>query len=137
MENNKEEEINFLKKQNEITDYRNKSNMNMIFLFQIIFIFLLIIVILLYLQKIGILTSTYLYGSITLFGFVVFLIFYNRIFITSKYRDARNFDRINFGDNTYVTSSYNKLPPSDGTSGSFNKIVSSSSGTCRTQTVCT
>ena len=128
MENNKEE-INFLKKQNEITDYRNKSNMNMIFLFQIIFIFL-------YLQKIGILTSTYLYGSITLFGFIVFLIFYNRIFIASKYRDSRNFDRINFGDNTYVTSEYNKLPLSDGTSGSFKKDTS---GTCRTetQTICT
>jgi len=136
MENNKEE-IQFLKKQNQITEYANKTNLNMIFLFQIVLIFILIVIILIYLNQIGILTKLYLFGSITLLGFVVFVIFYNRIFITAKYRDNRDFDRMNFGDNTYVTSAYTQLPPSDGTSGSFKKVVDSPSGTCRTETVCT
>ena len=136
MENNKEE-IQFLKKQNEITEYTNKTNMNMIFLFQIVLIFILIVIILIYLNQIGILTKLYLFGSITLLGFVVFIIFYNRIFITTKYRDNRDFDRMNFGDNTFVTSEYTQLPASDGTSGSFKKLVSASGGTCRTETVCT
>jgi hypothetical protein len=70
-----------------------------------------------------------------LFGFVVFLIFYNRIFLTSKYRDSRNFDRFNYGDGTNLTASYNKLAPSDGVSGSF-KRTETNTGTCRTQTVC-
>ena len=137
MDKNKNEEINFLRKQNEISEYTNKNSFNLIFLFQVAFIFILIIIILLYLNKIGILSTTYFVGSITLFGFVVFLIFYNRIFITSKYRDGRDFDRINFGDNTYVTQSYTQLPPSDGTSGSFKKLESSTGGTCKTETVCT
>lgn len=135
MENN--DEIQFLKKQNQITAYANKSNFNLVFLFQIVFIFVLVIVILLYLNKIGILTNLYLYGSITLFGFIVFLIFYNRIFISSKYRDTRDFDRFNFGDSSYVTSEYTKLAPSDGIVGSFKKKVSANEGTCRTETVCT
>lgn len=131
------DELQFLRKQNEITEYTNKSNLNLIFLFQIVFIFILLVLILLYLNQIGILTRLYLFGSITLFGFVVFIIFYNRIFITSKYRDPREFDRFNFGDNSYVTSAYTQPPLSDGISGSFKKKISATAGTCRTETVCT
>ena len=129
------DELQFLRKQNEISEYSSNTKTNFVFLLQIVFLYIVIIIIILYLGSIGLISNIFIYGSILIFGFVVFLIFYNRIFLTSKYRDSRNFDRFNYGDGTNVTASYNKLPPSDGIAGSF-KRTESNTETCRTKTVC-
>lgn len=93
-----EEEHNFYNRMNEIGEYTHNNNLDTIFVFQLIFIVILIIVVLLYLKSIGIITAFFVYPACILLTVIVVFILINRIVLTNKIRNKRNWSKLNFGD---------------------------------------
>jgi hypothetical protein len=105
-ESETKEEYNFYNRMNEIGEYTYNNRLDTIFVFQIMFIAILIIVILLYLKSIGIVTSFFVYPMSVLLIIIVIFILINRIVLTNKIRNKRDWSKLNFGDGLIAPPDY-------------------------------
>lgn len=123
---------NFYQRLAQIGDYKFNNRMDTVFIFQLTFILLLVFVALFYLSSNGIISSVAMWIVLVLFGSFVTLVFLTRAVVVPKIRDKNDWNRMNYGDGTYVPNNYVSAGKVGGTSGNAptESCVTTSTTTC-------
>ena len=124
--------FNFYQRLTQIGEYKFNNRMDTLFIFQLTFILILVFVALNYLSSNGIISSVAMWITLLVFGSFVVLVFLSRAVVLPKIRDKNDWNRMNYGDGTYVPNNYVSAGKVGGMSGNAptENCTTTSTTTC-------
>jgi uncharacterized membrane protein len=129
------DKYNFYSRLNQFGEYKYNNRLDTLFVFQLSFLLLLVFVVLSYLNSIGLMSSFAKWLITLIFGSFVLLIFLSRVILLPKLRSTSDWNKMNYGDGTYVPNNYISAGKVGGMSGNAptENCTTTSTTTCAPQ----